>query len=368
MASNRLYGEYAGKKVLVTGHTGFKGGWLVAWLHQLGAEVHGFSLKPGTNPNIFEAAKLQALMASHTLGDIIDAAAVDRVVSQVKPDVIFHLAAQAIVRDSYTEPRATFEVNAMGTVNVLDAVRKAGRPCAVVVVTSDKCYENVEQQWGYRECDAMGGHDPYSASKGVAELIVSSYRSSFFSPGKLSSHGVRVASGRAGNVIGGGDWANARILTDAAKSLSQGQKIQVRSPKAIRPWQHVLDPVSGYLALGAKMLSQPTEAKWCSAWNFGPLPSVDVPVARIVEMFIAAWGSGAWHDASDPNQLHEARVLRLCIDKSLGELAWQPRFDVHQAVALTAAWYRKFYADPNASMRDAVLADIAQYTQQTTPR
>ncbi len=362
MSIDWLHGAYAGKDVLVTGHTGFKGGWLVSWLHALGARVHGYSLKVCSGPNLFESARLESLMASHTVGDIKDAAAVERTVKAVMPDVIFHLAAQAIVRDSYMEPRETFEVNAMGTVNVLDAVRRAGRPCAVIVVTSDKCYDNREQVWGYRECDAMGGHDPYSASKGVAELIVASYRQSFFPTHKLPAHGVRVATGRAGNVIGGGDWANARILVDAAKALSQGLPIQVRSPKSIRPWQHVLDPLAGYLSLAGKMLREPTEPRWCGAWNFGPLPGQDVPVEQIVDIFIKAWGAGSWHDASDPNQPHEARVLRLCIDKSMGDLGWQPRFDIREAVQMTAGWYRQYYKDPSISTRDAVRRDIHTYT------
>ena len=353
--------SFRGKRVLVTGHTGFKGSWLVAWLHKLGAQVHGYALAPSTTPNLFNVAGIEPLLASHKIADIRDIATLDAYVKSVSPEVILHLAAQPIVRTSYAQPRETFETNAMGTVNVLDVVRTQGRPCVVVVVTSDKCYENREQVWGYRESDAMGGRDPYSASKGVTELIVASYRQSFFHPDKIATHGVRLASGRAGNVIGGGDWSDDRIMTDTVRCLAAGKPIPVRSPKAIRPWQHVLDPLSGYLTLAAHMLHDPQPARYCDGWNFGPVSGQELPVAQIVDLFVKAWGSGSWKDVSDPSHPHEARVLRLSIDKALWDLHWNPRFDVRQAISRTAAWYQRYYANPSASMKEACFTDIEAY-------
>ena len=255
------------------------------------------------------------------------------------------------MRESYTHPRETFEVNVMGTVNLLEAVRALGRPCVVLVITSDKCYENREQCWGYRECDAMGGHDPYSASKGAAEIVTAAYRRSFFPPEQLSRHGVKLASVRAGNVIGGGDWAKDRILTDVVRHLRAGQPVPVRSPRAIRPWQHVLEPLSGYLTLAERML-QSDEPAWCGAWNFGPMPGEEIPVGQLVEAFFETWGSGSWQDVSDPNQPHEAGVLRLCIDQAINRLGWRPRWSVVEAVRRTAGWFRRYYAGlPSTSGR-----------------
>lgn len=350
---------FHGRSVLVTGHTGFKGSWLAVWLSRLGARVSGYALPPSTTPNHFETSGIRSLLAHHTEGDIRDADRLQAALAAAAPDVVFHLAAQPIVRESYNSPRETFEVNVIGTAAVLDAVRDWGQPCTVVVVTSDKCYENREQVWGYREQDALGGFDPYSASKGAAEIVAASYRSSFFPVDRLDRHGVRLATVRSGNVIGGGDWSPDRILTDVVRHAVAGEPIPVRSPRAIRPWQHVLEPLSGYLQLAAKMLTS-SDLHWCSAWNFGPLPGEEVPVARLVELFLEAWGDGSWRDVSDPAQLHEARILRLSIDKAIGELGWKPRWSVRQAVSQTARWYREFHSG-SADMAAVCQRQIDEY-------
>jgi CDP-glucose 4,6-dehydratase len=356
---------FAGRSVFLTGHTGFKGSWLALWLHRLGARVSGYALPPPTEPNNFSVSGVRDLLDRHYEGDIRDATTLNRAVAEAQADVVFHLAAQAIVRESYQNPRETFETNVIGTAGVLDAVRAAGRPCAVVVVTSDKCYENREQVWGYREIDPLGGHDPYSASKGAAEIVAAAYRRSFFPPDRIAQHGVKLATARAGNVIGGGDWARDRIVVDMARSLAAHEPVPVRSPLAVRPWQHVLEPLAGYLTLAARMLAG-DDARWCDAWNFGPPAGEDLPVRRLVELFIEAWGEGAWQDMGRPDAPHEAGVLRLNIDKSLHQLGWRPRWPVAEAVRRAAAWYRRFYRDRPSDMREACLADIAAY--ETSPR
>jgi CDP-glucose 4,6-dehydratase len=248
----------------------------------------------------------------------------------------------------------------MGTVNLLETVRELGLPCAIVVVTSDKCYENREQVWGYRECDPPGGRDPYSSSKGAAEIVVGAYRRSFFDPDRVSEHGVRLASARAGNVIGGGDWSKDRIVTDMVAALCGGRPIPIRNPNAFRPWQHVLEVLLGYLLLGQN-LTVSDDPKWCGAWNFGPLPGGEASVRELVETFCQIWGDGQWEDRSDPVAPAEAHMLRLCIDKAFSELGWMPRWDVHQAVARTAAWYRQWAKDPSQNMFAACTADINAY-------
>jgi CDP-glucose 4,6-dehydratase len=361
---------FAGRKVLLTGHTGFKGSWLAIWLQRLGAEVSGFALPPPTEPSNFRASAVRELLVDHFEADIRDQAALTAAVAKTCPDVVFHLAAQSLVRESYERPRATFEVNILGTVGLLEAVRALGRPCAVVVVTSDKCYENREQVWGYREIDPPGGFDPYSASKGATEIVAAAYRRSFFPPERLAQHGVRLATARAGNVIGGGDWAKDRIVVDMVRSLIRGEAIPVRSPHAVRPWQHVLEPLSGYLTLAARML-QSDDPRWCDAWNFGPLPGEEIPVGRLVDLFLQAWGEGSWADVGDPNQPHEAGVLRLNIDKAIHQLGWRPRWGVAEAVRRTAEWYRRYYRQPDANMRAACCEEIDLYSgdaAETTAR
>jgi CDP-glucose 4,6-dehydratase len=354
--------------VFVTGHTGFKGSWLSLWLSRLGARVTGYALAPSTEPSAFIAAGVRDVLSAHHEADIRDGARLAQAMRDSAPDVVLHLAAQPLVRVSYQQPRETFDVNVVGTASVLDAVRALHRPCAVVVITSDKCYDNREHTWGYRETDPLGGGDPYSASKGAAEIVVASYRHSFFPPERVHEHGVRLASARAGNVIGGGDWAQDRIVADIARSVSSGQPVQVRNPRSLRPWQHVLEPLGGYLLLAARMLTTPDGVRLADAWNFGPSGLEVVTVGALVDLFLAAWGSGSWQDASAGGQPHEAQLLRLSIDKAVTLLGWRPRWSVSEAVRRTALWYRRFYQQGPAvraagSMRDACLAEIADYEE-----
>lgn len=333
-----LRATYAGKKVLLTGHTGFKGAWLTLWLERLGAKVTGFALEPEPD-SVFLTAGVAAA-CDHRVADVRSFAQVRDAVEACKPDIVFHLAAQALVRKSYSDPLATIETNINGTAHVLEALRVSGHRCAVVVVSSDKAYENREWVYGYREDDAMGGHDPYSMSKGATELVTSSWRRSFFPPARLSEHGVAIASARAGNVIGGGDWATDRIVPDCIRSLSKGQPIGVRSPHAIRPWQHVLEPLGGYLLLGVRLLGAARPQDFCEGWNFGPEAGSAQPVSALATALVKAWGRGEWVDQSDPKAHHEASLLRLSIDKAHARLGWQPRWGFDETIARTVAWYR----------------------------
>jgi len=351
---------YAGRSVFVTGHTGFKGSWLAIWLHRLGAKVTGYALPPPTDPSNFAASGVRDLLACHHEADIRDVDRLGDALRQADPDVVFHLAAQPLVRESYRIPRETFDVNVIGTATVLDAVRALDKPCAVVGVTSDKCYENREIDRGYGETDPMGGHDPYSASKGAAEILTAAYRRSFFPPDRLAEHGVKLATARAGNVIGGGDFSTDRIVCDAVQSLAAGEPVPIRNPGAVRPWQHVLEPVSGYLQLAARMLTS-EDPMWCDAWNFGPPVDDEIPVAELVDRLIAAWGEGSWRDVSDPNQPHEAAVLRLSIDKAVAKLGWRPRWRLADTIDRTAGWYRTFFGGQGRNMRESCLADLAAY-------
>lgn len=332
-----LRAAYAGKKVLLTGHTGFKGAWLTLWLERLGAEVTGLALAPEPD-SVFVTAGV-ASSCRHLEADVRSFEQVRALVAATKPDIVFHLAAQALVRKSYTEPLATIETNINGTAHVLEAIRVTGQRCAVVVVSSDKCYENREWVYGYREDDAMGGYDPYSMSKGATELVTSSWRRSFFPPAKLAEHGVAIASARAGNVIGGGDWAADRIVPDCIRSLSKGLPIGVRSPRAIRPWQHVLEPLGGYLLLGVRLLGRERVADFCEGWNFGPEAASAQPVSALATALVKAWGAGEWVDQSDPKAHHEASLLRLSIDKAHAKLGWQPRWNFAETIMRTVAWY-----------------------------
>ena len=355
-----LRDAYRGKRVLVTGHTGFKGGWLSLWLGELGASVTGFALPPDTQPSLFEAARVGEGVR-HIEGDIREPGAVRKALAQAEPDFVFHLAAQPLVRRSYAEPLLTLETNVLGTAQVLEALRAAKRPCAVVIVTSDKCYENRGWPYGYREDDAMGGHDVYSMSKGAAELLAASWRRSFFPVEKLESHGVALASARAGNVIGGGDWCADRIVPDAVRALSEGRPVPVRNPQSVRPWQHVLEPLSGYLLLGARLVG-PRAAAHCGAWNFGPRLEDAQPVQRVVELLLGRWGEGSWEDRHDPAEPHEARLLRLSCEKAHAQLGWLPRWSLARAVEMTADWYRAYYrATPQAGMRDLCLQQLRAY-------
>ena len=349
------------KSVLVTGHTGFKGSWLCLWLHRLGAKVTGLSLEPPTTPNHFSDANILDLLASHILADIRDEKAVSRAIEESQPDLILHLAAQTIVRRGYREPLETFSTNVMGTACVLEAIRLAKRPCSVVVVTSDKCYDNREQVWGYRETDPMGEKDPYGSSKGAAELVVRSYRDSYFPVSKIAQHGIKVASARAGNVIGGGDWTEDALLVDVIKALSIREPVIVRNPNAFRPWNHVLQALSGYLTLSARLMTS-NDPAYCSGWNIGPIPGNEIPVREVVELLLDEWGEGSWIDGSDPNAPREAGILRLSIDKALWELNWKPCWDVRESIRQTAKWYRHRQGNEGA-MRDFSLSQIVEYEE-----
>lgn len=348
-----------GRRVFVTGHTGFKGSWLVMLLHRAGAQIAGYSLAPPTTPSLFEAANLRELVTEHYEADIRDASRLAAAVKAARPDVILHLAAQPLVRLSHREPLETFSTNVVGTASVLDAVRALERPCAVIVVSSDKCYEPHDFGKPHDEANPMGGRDPYSASKGAAELVVAAYRRSYFAPERLAEHGVQLATARAGNVIGGGDWAEDRIITDIVRHLIAGQPVPVRNPASIRPWQHVLEPLSGYLALTEAMLVEP-DSRWCTGWNFGPAAGDDITVRELTEVFIAAWGGGSWEDRHDPRAPIETRVLRLAIDKARAALPWHPRLSGRDSILRTAAWFREFTTTP-AKARALCEADIVAY-------
>ena len=332
---------YQGRRILVTGHTGFKGSWLCEWLLALGAEVTGFALPPPTEPALFNQLGLAARLRD-VPGDVRDLPAVQNAIRIARPDFIFHLAAQPLVLLSYAQPVETYATNVMGTVNVLEAVRLAGAPCTVVVVTTDKCYENNGRLHDYREGEPMGGHDPYSSSKGAVELIVSAYRRSYFSsPNSV----VRLASARAGNVIGGGDWALDRIVPDCIRSLQRGEVIPVRHPRATRPWQHVLEPLSGYLWLAARLQAPAADlSQLASAFNFGPTPDSSRPVAELVAKVLCHW-PGRTQDRSEPGAVHEAALLSLSIEKAQSVLAWQPVWDFATTVDHTVAWYRQVTSD-----------------------
>ena len=332
---------YAGKRVLVTGHTGFKGSWLCEWLLQLGAEVHGVALEPDTDPSLFRQLGLTQRL-NHMVVDIRDPAAVATAFAAARPSVVFHLAAQPLVRRSYQQPQETFATNVMGTANVLESVRECcDQSCVVVIVTSDKCYENLETGRDYREDDALGGHDCYSASKAAAEIVTSSYRRSFF----LDNPEKHIASARAGNVIGGGDWAEDRIVPDCIRHLQRGEPVPVRNPYATRPWQHVLEPLGGYLELASRLLQGPTQGEGrpghsaYAAFNFGPGPGSDRSVQELVEEILKSW-DGTWENKSDPSAPHEARHLSLDISKAAKVLGWTPRWDFARTVRETVDWYR----------------------------
>lgn len=347
---------WEGKKVLVTGHTGFKGGWLSLWLQSKGANVSGFSLQPPTTPSLFEVAQVGEGMHSH-VGDVRDFEHLRRVLEDEKPDVVFHLAAQSLVRYSYANPVETYAANVMGTVHLLEAVRQAGSVRVVVNITSDKCYENREWVWGYRENDPMGGYDPYSSSKGCAELVASAYRNSFFNPQDYTKHGVALASVRAGNVIGGGDWAEDRLIPDMLRAIAAGQPVVIRSPHAIRPWQHVLEPLMGYLMLAEKMWESGPE--FSEGWNFGPNDDDAKPVEWIINKMTGQWGEGATWKLDEREHPHEAHYLKLDCSKAKSRLNWRPRWNIEQALEQIIAWHRAYLASED--MREITLAQIRNY-------
>ena len=328
---------YKGKKIFLTGHTGFKGSWLLAWLHQLGVEVKGYSLPPENENSLFDSVK-NHINFKNIFGDIRDKELLQKQIENFQPDIIFHLAAQALVRRSYEIPAETFEINAVGTANILEAVHLLQKKCVVIVITTDKVYENKEINYHYKEEDVLGGYDPYSASKAAAEIVVSSFRNSFFNSSKYQQHQKAIVSARAGNVIGGGDFSKDRIVPDIVNALQNNQTIEVRNPNAVRPWQHVLEPLNGYLILG-KMAYENYESV-ANAYNFGPLPTDHLPVKNLVETAIKCWGNGDWKDTSNPNQLHEAGLLMLDIAKATNELNWTPKLESKEAIEWTIDWYK----------------------------
>ncbi|MDR3763136.1 MAG: CDP-glucose 4,6-dehydratase [Acidobacteriota bacterium] len=348
------------RRVFITGHTGFKGSWLALWLRTMGAEVCGYALEPSTDPSLFAALALQKEMRS-IMGDIRNLAAITAAVHEFKPDVVIHMAAQPLVRLSYDRPVETYEVNVMGTVNLLEAVRRTPSVRSVVVVTSDKCYENREWVWPYRENEAMGGHDPYSSSKGCAELVTAAYRNSFFHQSATS-----VASARAGNVIGGGDWAADRLIPDIVRAFTKSEPVVIRNPNAVRPWQHVLEPLSGYLALAEQLYFNGNGYR--EGWNFGPSDADAQPVSHLVARMVELWGPGAaWREEAQAG-VHEAHLLRLDSSKARAKLKWRPRWALDIALEKTIEWYREFYSTPqmDPAVRALTCAQIAAYEAAKT--
>lgn len=335
-------GVFKGKTVLVTGHTGFKGAWLSLWLHELGAKVVGYALRPDTEPNLFSQLGLSELMESR-IGDVRDLEHLKRVLHETQPEIVFHLAAQSLVRRSCRDPIATYSTNVLGAANLLETVRQTDSVRVCQIITSDKCYENREWVYAYRENDPVGGRDPYSASKACAELVVSSYRSSFFPIDKIDCHGVSLSSARAGNVIGGGDWAEDRIMPDCIRALSKSQSILVRNPSAVRPWQHVLEPLSGYLHLCSLQLSDP--ARYAQAWNFGPTIGESVVVSELVDLIVRFWGAGDWFAPLSGNgagdESHEAMTLKLDCSKAHELLKWRPVYNLEDCISQAVGWYRE---------------------------
>jgi CDP-glucose 4,6-dehydratase len=353
---------WRGKRVFLTGHTGFKGSWASLWLQTLGTELTGYALPPPTQPSLFEEAKLASGMHCIT-GDIRDLAALQRAIHQAKPDIVIHMAAQALVRYSYQNPVETYATNVMGTVHVLEAVRNTEGVRSVVNITTDKCYENREWAWGYRENEAMGGYDPYSNSKGCAELVSAGYRSSYFNPHTHAQHGVGVATVRAGNVIGGGDWASDRLIPDILAAFAQGTPARIRNPHAIRPWQHVLEPLRGYFTLAERLFEQ--GADYAEGWNFGPTDEDAKTVGTIVKDMAAMWGSGATWEIDAGEHPHEAHYLKLDISKARSRLDWHPRLRLDDALQQIVQWSK--HRQAGADVRQLTLDHIQAY-QSLTPK
>ncbi|MCO5400263.1 CDP-glucose 4,6-dehydratase [Ralstonia soli] len=346
---------FRGRRVLLTGHTGFKGSWLALWLHQLGAHVHGYSLAPATRPSLFALADVESTLASHVLADIRDADTLTKAMATARPDIVFHLAAQPLVRASYQDPTLTYATNVMGTVNVLEAARRCGSVAAIVVVTTDKCYENREWAWGYRETDALGGHDPYSASKACTELVAASYARAFFGSGPL------LATARAGNVIGGGDWSEDRLIPDADRAVRAGAPLIIRSPRATRPWQHVLDCLNGYLMLAARLLAGDTAC--ARAWNFGPDAHAVQTVEQVLQRLQQHWPKLHWECPPATRQApHEAGFLHLDASLARQGLGWQTMWPIHIAMQETARWYADL-REERSDARTLLASQIARFTQ-----
>lgn len=348
---------WKGKRVLLTGHTGFKGSWLSLWLQSMGAQVVGYALAPPTNPSLFEVAGVAKGMTS-IIGDIRDLEHLRAVFAEHQPEIVIHMAAQPLVRYSYIEPVETYSTNVMGTVNLLEAVRSTASVKAVVNVTTDKCYENREWAWGYRENEPMGGYDPYSSSKGCAELVTAAYRNSYFNPSTINNKpSPAVATARAGNVIGGGDWAEDRLIPDIMRAITDGRPVNIRNPHAIRPWQHVLEPLSGYLLLAQKLYEE--GATYAEGWNFGPNDEDAKPVQWIVETLTQTWGEGASWVLDGGEHPHEAHYLKLDCSKAKGRLDWHPRWNLQETLESIARWNKQWLAGEN--MKNVSLQQIADY-------
>lgn len=345
---------YQGKTVLLTGHTGFKGSWMAHWLKLMGARVVGLALPPEPGqPSLYEEGRIAEGMVS-VLGDVRDGALVQQLLQEHQPEIVFHLAAQPLVRRSYREPVDTFATNVMGTVHLLEAVRHTPSVRAVVIVTTDKCYENKEWLWGYRETDPLGGHDPYSSSKACAELVTSAYRSSFFH----RSDSAAIATARAGNVIGGGDWAEDRLIPDMVRSLSNERPVIIRNPRATRPWQHVLEPLAGYLMLGERLYTE--GHRWAEAWNFGPHRESGIPVSDLAERVLRLWGTGEILVQQDPHAVHEAHALHLDASKAQLVMGWRPILSLDETLSLTIDWYRQ-YASGSTAPPDLLTTQTEAY-------
>jgi len=349
-----------GKRVFLTGHTGFKGSWLSILLSSLGARVYGYALAPPTTPSVFETCRVGEIVESR-IADVRDGAALRQALSDARPEIVIHMAAQPLVRESYRTPVETYSVNVMGTVNLLEGVRACKGVRAVINITTDKCYENREWVWGYRENEPLGGYDPYSSSKACSEMVTAAYRASFFHPRDHASHGVSVASARAGNVIGGGDWADDRLVPDCIRSILKGEPIRIRNPQAIRPWQHVLEPLHGYLLL-AKRLCEDGPA-FGEAWNFGPRDTDAQPVEWVVRRLCSLWGPPASYGIESGDHPHEARSLKLDHSKAGDRLGWAPHWDLEQAIARVVDWTLAYRA--GESMREVCLHQIREYSNAT---
>jgi len=353
---NHFDGIFKNKRVLVTGHTGFKGSWLCLMLHNLEADVYGYALKPPTTPSLFNEAEIDALVTSK-ISDIQDYNELFSFMQKVQPEIVIHMAAQPLVRESYLNPVVTFSTNVMGTVNLLEACRHTKTVKAIVNVTTDKCYENREWHWGYRENEPMGGYDPYSNSKGCSELVTSSYRNSFFNPQHYSKHGVALATARAGNVIGGGDWAKDRLIPDFIRAINNGEVVKIRSPYAIRPWQHVLEPLTAYLTLASKLYSEGT--KYAQAWNFGPNDADAKNVEWIMTTICSLWGKGASFEIDKNPQPHEATYLKLDCSKAKAELDWIPKWNIEKALESIVSWHIAYNNSQN--IRQVTENQIVEY-------
>jgi len=358
--ASSLSGFFAGKRVFITGHTGFKGSWLCLWLTSMGAEVHGYALEPPTKPSLYELAQVDELVSS-TIADIREGERLAKALKAAEPEIVIHMAAQPLVRDSYKNPVETYAINVMGTVNLLEAVRNCKSVRAVVNVTTDKCYENQEWQWGYRENEPMGGYDPYSSSKGCSELVTSAYRRSFFNsanhPSLKPSNPPAVASARAGNVIGGGDWAADRLICDCVRALLHDEKILIRNPHAIRPWQHVLEPLSGYVLLAQRLYEH--GPKYAEGWNFGPNDEEAKPVDWIVQRLCEKWGGNSSYELDGANHPHEAHYLRLDCSKAKALLGWKPRWSLEKTIDTIVDWTLAYRDGQN--IRDITLQQLEDY-------